>query len=389
MNILHYFRGITKFTVKSKKTMLLVSSLRNSIPVRSLSPPVEDTVEISTFYDMRKKARRAVIENGGEIIGESSYGILYTFSKYKKRVGLYVSGVLMLLFILISQLFVWEVRVEGNENVKSGDIIKTLNEIGFGEGSYKKGVDLDSLVNNFLIKEKRISWIAVNFDGSVAHVEVREGKNPPLESKKQNVNLIASHDGIILRADVLEGGRLVEKGDVVHKGQLLVSAFIDRNEKSTLRGARGSIWANTEREICVMVPLKEAGKSFTGKNKKSFTLDVLGRKLRIGSFFRSFRYAVRESKNIKAAMSDSIRLPFEITVDTYSEYEKQFTSRTVEEASALARNKADSMLKSISPTFTVASKEEKIDVQGETLIYNCRYSGVENIARSLEFELSE
>ena len=389
MNLLYFLRGITKFTVQTNKQAKLINDLRCTIPLRAINKISENELEFCTYYSYTKKVRQHLESQKISITRVKSYGATYLLYKYRKRAGLFVSGVAVFLFLFVSQLFVWDIRVEGNEKIRDEDIVHTLSQIGFTEGVYKKSVNLDSLVNNFLIREKRISWIAINFDGGVAHVEVREGRNPVVFEKKQNVNLVASHDGIVMRADVLEGGSMVSKGDVVFKGQLLVSAFIDRKDKSSLRGARGSVWAMTQREISVYVPLNYIQKKYSGTSKINYVLNISGIELSLGTQRHSFELCSKNTETFKAVAGGKYPLPFRITKNTYNEYCLEKRVRSHEECVEIARKTAMEHLKKNTLSFTEAGRDESYEIQGETLVYRCIFTGVENIAKEKEFELSE
>ena len=349
-------RGITKFTVQTNKQAKLINDLRCSVPLRAINKISENELEFCTYYSYTKKVRQHLESQKIAITHVKSYGATYLLYKYRKRAGLFVSGVAVFLFLFVSQLFVWDIRVEGNEKIRDEDIVHTLSQIGFTEGVYKKSVNLDSLVNNFLIREKRISWIAINFDGGVAH---------------------------------LEGGSMVTKGDVVYKGQLLVSAFIDRKDKSSLRGARGSVWAMTQREITVYVPLNYNKKKNAGASKINYILDISGIKLRLGSSRHSFGLCTKTAETFKAVAGGKYPLPFAITKNTYDEYYLEKCVRSQEECVEIARKTAMEHLKKNAVSFTEASRDESYEIQDEILVYSCVYTGVENIALQKEFELSE
>jgi len=388
MNPVYFIRGYSHFVIKCDKPMKMISELRNKVVIRNMKAVVDNTVEFYCFYSGKKNVQETVNNMNAEIVSQKHYGFPYLVCKYKKRIGLLFSCIAVFALLFISKMFVWEISVEGNDKISDNDIIKTLNEIGFSEGTYKYNIDMDSLINNFLIKEKRISWIAVNLDGTVAHVEVREGNNPLIKTKNENVNLVASHDGIVLRADVLEGGTMVKKGDVVYRGQLLVSAFIDRNDKSTLRGARGSVWAKTEHEISVSTPLSYYEKEYSGKIKKRYCLFILGKKLTFGGVKHGFEMSEKDEKIIKAETNTNLRLPFEIMISSHREYTLVSKRRTEKQALEISRKQALIMLKKTSPTFVSAETEEYYEVVDGVVEYKCVFSGVENIAEPLEFEMS-
>ncbi len=379
--------GKALFEVTTKKPLKLLQSLNEEIAVRNVKTE-DGSLFFTCLWHSEKKAERIIQMQGGKVEHKKRYGLVYLLSRYRKRTGLFVSALVLALLTGVSGLFVWNISVEGNEKIPDEEIISTLREIGFGEGSYKKGVKLDSLVNNFLMREKRISWIAVNFDGTTAHVEVREGKNPEIRQKHENVNLVASHDGIIMRADVLEGEALVQKGDVVYKGQLLVSAFVEGKDRSYLRGARGSVWANTERKIYVRVPLKYFEGSMTGKTKTKYTLSLLGKSIPLYFSEKSYALCTLRTKTVNGSVNGKIILPFKVIKNTYSSYELKEKIRSEKQALSLARKNAEETLYRLSPGFRCAAKQEDYRTEDGVLLYTCTFSGVENIAKRLEFELS-
>ncbi len=385
----YFFRGTVKYRVSSENVSLLINELKSEVALRNVKTR-EGELLFECFYDEKNKTSKILEKRNAKVEHERCFGMPHLLGKYKRRVGLLAGALTVFVLLLLSQLFVWHISIEGNENVGEDEIKSVLYSIGFKEGAYKKGVDMDSLVNNFLIREKRISWIAVNFDGTVAHVEVKEGANPSLSPKKENVNLVASTAGIILRVDALEGGTLVEKGDAVVKGQLLISAFVEKRTGGTvLRGARGFVWANTERGYQVSVPLEYCEKSYTGRKMKTFSLSVLGKKLEIdtGFFIKDGTFEKRKAVGGESTIVNSV-LPFTVKSDEYFEYTSIKNRRTKKEALEIAREQCQERLASDSPGFKTIKKNESFKINDGCLLYECKFYGVENIASELEFDLS-
>ena len=383
-------RGCAGYKLKSDCPENFINAVRNLVPVRKLERTGEKEFSLCCFYPDAPLFERMAREMNVEILSKRYTGLIYTLYKYRKRTGLFLGMFVSLVFLFASQMFVWQIRVEGNEKVPAESIENTLREIGFCEGAYKKGVDIDSLVNNFLIKEKRISWIAVNFDGTVAHVEVKERKTMDKAVKKQNVNLVASHDGMILRVDALEGQTQVQKGDVATKGQMLVSAFVTgRNGEVTLRGAKGFVWANTQRKYLVKVPLLYYEKLPTGKLKKEFCIEILGIKIQLPSFSKQrFLMCEKTSEKHSAKLFNKLEFPSKIYTDTYSEYILCEKRRTEKQAAEYAEKISKEKLLKDSPKCNVASYSCRYEIADDVLVYTVNFECVENIAKELEFDLS-
>jgi hypothetical protein len=76
-------------------------------------------------------------------------------------------------------MFVWEINVTGGGNVSTGEILRTLEELGFGVGTFGPEVDTEILSNKALTRLTELSYLAVNIHGCRAEVIVRELKKPP------------------------------------------------------------------------------------------------------------------------------------------------------------------------------------------------------------------
>ena len=95
---------------------------------------------------------------------------------------------------MLSSMFVWEIRVEGNEKLSDERVVEMLKKAGFHEGVLKKRVDVKKVTDRLLINEDEVSWMAINFDGNIAHVEMKEAKPAIPYEKKENVNLVLNKD---------------------------------------------------------------------------------------------------------------------------------------------------------------------------------------------------
>lgn len=390
MYFLRVLLGFTDFRIKGKRTQSLINQLRTRIVLTNISSVSDDTLAFTCFYKDKKTVLNEIRKLNLEIDCLKDGGLFPFILTHKNRWAICASAAVFFVAIFISTFFVWEIRVEGNEYVSQKDIERVLYEIGFREGILKKKVDLDSLVNNFLLRESRISWIAVNFDGTVAHVEVKEAATNKKIEKKENVNLVASHSGIIIRADALSGTTHVNKGDAVVKGQMLVSAYMPKKTGGEmLRGALGFVWAQTQREFTVCVPLTYTTKVYTGKTNSKYTLCVLGKDIPV-------YLSLNKKMNLCDFSSDTKRIkiaknkvfPFEIKSEKYKEYKLYTKRRTLKQAKDIARNMVQNSINEKTKNYTVVEIKEEFTTEGNNLVLNCKIDAIENIAKELEFELS-
>lgn len=385
-----YVCGSAEYEVEIDNAVVFLNSIRKQVAIKNLKIVDGQRICFTAFYRERKTVEEKTTQSGGKILRRKYKGFPVLLKRLLKRPGL-VSGVaLSVILVMLSSMFVWEIRVEGNEKLSEERVVEMLKKAGFHEGVLKRRVDVKKVTDRLLINEDEVSWMAINFDGNIAHVEMKEAKPAIPYEKKENVNLVAAADGIVIRVDALEGGAKVSKGDAVTKGQLLVSAFVDkRTGGSILRGARGFVWANTEREYRVEVPLEYNIKKYTGKNSNSYDVSFLGVDIGFENPFFSCdeRLEYKQEKG-KISLFDKIILPVSVSKVSRKEYTEYRVRRTKKEAESLAGNTAKQRLYGISPDFVILNVKEESVLEDNKLVYKCSFYGIENIAEKLEFELS-
>lgn len=390
MSVFDFLRGVAKYRIEVENSEELLNTIKKYASIKSLAIQKEGTLSFFCFYDEQNTVENCIRQINGRIIRKKVFGLPCFMKRMIHRAGLVTGLAISACLIVLSTLFVWEIRVEGNEELSESQVVEMLDRAGFREGMLKKRVDVKKVTDKLLVNEDAVSWMAINFDGTIAHVEMREAKIASPVPKKENVNLVASANGIILRVDAHEGGTKVNKGEAVVKGQLLVSAFVDkRTGGSMLRGARGFVWACTERCFCVTVPLEHMTKKYTGEEKNSYEITFLGKTLNVfNPLYKNVEMYDFSYKKEKMTLWGRFVIPVTVKTRVSREYTQIPSRRTKQIALKLAKNTAEERLYEISPDFVQIDVKEEYSVEENALVYKCIFSGVENIAKELEFELS-
>jgi similar to stage IV sporulation protein len=173
---------------------------------------------------------------------------------------------------------------------------------------------------------------------------------PEILPKDSPCNIIAKSDGVIEVIDAVNGERLVSIGDVVTKGQLLISGAIDSKMDAGVRyvHADGEVLATTWHEITVEIPKYEEIRTRTGKSKSKHMLKVFNFYV---NFFLNDRISYDNYDRIsyvkKLSIGKNIVLPFSFHYDNYFEVSITQNERDINEAIALAENEAFEHVKGI------------------------------------------
>ena len=197
-------------------------------------------------------------------------GVPYALGRLRRRQALAAGIVLWGLWLALSSVLIWDIRITGNESVPREEILRALEENGVRRGAWGLSVNGEDIRNHVLLEIPELSWVAVNVSGCRANVEVRERRTAPKPlDRKTPCNLVARRDGLVLRVQALGGVPQVMKGMSVTEGQLLISGVEDTGTFGTrFTAGLGSVEGRTWYTLTANVPLTGAEKRYTGREKR-------------------------------------------------------------------------------------------------------------------------
>ena len=301
----------------------------------------------------------------------------------RRRIWLIIAAAIVFLALVISSLFIWDFDVEGNKNLSSGEILRSLAECGVTEGSFWPGLPVDIIRSDIILKKPEIAWLTVNVSGSKATVlvEERAGK-PEIYSESSVADIVASQSGVVRRLSVMNGKPLVLRGQTVMKGDVLVSGTMDSitGETRCVR-ALADVQAETWYERTAGCFIEESVKAERTKYARRFAIK-LG-KSRINFYFDSGKdidVCDKIIKEYKIGISGLFTLPVSIITEQYICYDYASgpcrTARELEESlKDWLENSIDGQIESISFSQT--------ESRG-LLMVTMRAKCLENIAETAE-----
>ncbi len=180
--------------------------------------------------------------------------------------------------------FVLVVEVTGNERVPTAVILSQLQRAGVRPGAYGPAIREREAASNALLGLPELSYLAVNIYGTRAEIIVREvEKAPELLEEDVPADIVAAADGIIEDIQTDAGRAMFRDGDVVAKGETLISGVLDLKEPeggtvdlgSLVVHAAGNVTARTWRTLEETIPLTSQVKEYTGEESRSWGLKIL------------------------------------------------------------------------------------------------------------------
>jgi similar to stage IV sporulation protein len=275
------------------------------------------------------------------------YGFFY---RGRQRYGIFAAIITLFCIFLFTSGLVWDVRISGNEQLSDYVIEDVLRANGFGVGTPWQSVDKNALEAEILIERSDIAWISVNRRGTVAYVEVIESENVGISESvvPKYSNIVAERDGVIEEITVKSGVAAVEVGDVVRRGDILISGVVENESGVSFCRAQGSVRAQGVVNISSRI-YKETVKKQSSERKLAYARVVLFN-FSI-NIFKNYRNQGNDCDIIEEirefALFDKYKLPIRLESAYFIEYTEAPIVRSEDEMILLAKRELNGKIYSM------------------------------------------
>lgn len=139
----------------------------------------------------------------------------------KRYAGLFVGGMLFLIFYLLQSQFVLKFDIYGNEQLKQSEIASFVDK-NFSRNKGK--IDLEQIQLSLLQEFELISFCSCTIRGQTLLINIKE-KVIPQEMIGNFCPIVAKYDGRISQIQLVSGTAVVKVGDIVKRGDVLVEPY--------------------------------------------------------------------------------------------------------------------------------------------------------------------
>jgi Putative stage IV sporulation protein YqfD. len=260
----------------------------------------------------------------------------------------------MLLFLLCNTIF--DIKI----NSDNKDIINIINNSLSDNGIdvYKRKVSFDKLnsIKNKILEDNKdtLEWIEIREKGCIYYIDV----TPRVKSNNNADNslpsdIVAEKDGVIKHIVVHRGSKVIDNGDYVKKGDILISGNIIKNENVIDKvHSEGVIYAETWKTVNISIPFKRIDYVYK-KTINHYYLDIFGHKFTI-----SGKYDSDNTINKKSIVLDKPYLFFKLYKEEKKIYDYNEVILNKEEAYNEALNRSiDVINKKLSSDEYIISKK--------------------------------
>ena len=311
-------------------------------------------------------------------------GKLHGRQAWTAGVFLFAAG----LYLLSS--FVWMIEVEGNERLAEQELLTACKEMGLYPGAWKPAVDTEMITEGLLQGFSDLSWVSVGIQGTDVTIRVAETIEKTETIDRQTpTDIVATADGVILQITTERGTPLVQAGDVVRKGDVLISSELSIGVDGEIQhtdytAAEGTVTARIWQRMTAEMPLQYEEIQYTGEEAENHILLIQGQEWDIIHPDSALQWE-KESVWEKPLAIGDFTIPLRWKKEIWHAYECLHKERTIEEAKTLLeeilRKKTENF---ISPYGTIESIEIHFEEYVDCVCAEAELTLIEQIGQKQE-----
>jgi len=366
------------------KERFINMAAHRGISIRDLSQQDNKTTLKLSINDFRK-IKPVARKSGCKFKILKKTGAPFFFYRYRKRKILLFGVLFFLASLYILSSFIWLIEFEGYERVNREELAQFVYNNGLTTGVRAGNVnrkELETLIiNNF----DQISFININIVGTRATVSIAEIiPEKSVIDRTTPISLVASKDALIETMAVSAGVPQVQVGDIVSKGDILVSSYVEASIDPIISyhvHASADIRALVYYTMNFSVPNTKDSKRSTGETLNQYSVNFFGRYLNFLFFRNNYKnYDIITSRR-QMALGENYPLPIIFITNTFKEYSITETVLTEEQMKEVAELKIrDSVINHFDFEVDIISIETEFALTESGIDANVFITTLENIA---------
>ncbi len=151
----------------------------------------------------------------------------------KSNLAIIITSMLLICSFFVLNNFVLQIRIYGLENLTSSEVLKVLDDFGYERGKFKSDYDLDGIEKVLTSNLDKISFASAVIKGNTLIVNINE-KIDNSDFIYDYKPIIAPFNCIIEEISLLSGTAMLKVGDVVKKGENIISPYIYYQDNSII-----------------------------------------------------------------------------------------------------------------------------------------------------------
>lgn len=326
----------------------------------------ECNISIADF----KRLKPIVRKTRTRLMIRKRYGVPFFLHKYRHRKAFFVGIASGFLVLYLLSLFIWDIHLVGNYSHTEQTLLDYLSKEQITHGMKISEVDCDRIEKLIRNKYDDIVWVSASVSGTRLIIEIQENFSNFVEADEESYgDIVAERDCRITSIVTRSGTPLVKKGDIVAKGDILVSGVVEICDeygeviKTEYTCADADIYGESVYFYEDSVNLSYEEKVYTGEEKEALALTAFENRLFLKAGRTGFQNYDIYTEKRQLVLGTNFYLPFSLEKWYYKEYTLQAQSLTKEDAEALLKKNINDFFENLMQKgVQIVRNNVKIDV---------------------------
>ncbi len=288
----------------------------------------------------------------------SRHGLPFIIYRYKTRSLFLIGFCVFFTMIFVMSQFIWLMEINGNYDISDAELLDFCRNQKVYIGTYKHSINIDSLKANIRKKYPQISWISIIQRGTRLSIDISENvRDTIVSSDAEPCDIISAKDCVITEIIAQNGTPVVNVGEAVKKGDILIRAdfdVLDENGTPTPlypAHSAGKARGKWSEEMSFDFPYAADIEIYTGKTQVLRKISIFGIEFDTNFLKNDTKLKNYDiiKKNTQLNLGVDYPLPVIIKKTVFREYKTSRKVYSKEEAEKAASLAADRKLRSMLP----------------------------------------
>ena len=313
---------------------------------------------------------------------DTKKGLPFLLHRYKKRKIFVVLLWLIIILMMLSSNFVWNVDIKEEKGQELENIAKDVEEAGLKLGEWKSKINTKEIINKIRLQRQDIAWMGIELKGTNAIVKVvKADVKPDIIDDNEYCSIVSDKVGIITKINAQTGTANVQVGDTINVGDTLINGWME-GKYTGIRyvHAKGEVQAKVWHTKYKNIPYNATEREETGNIEEQFAIKFNNFKINLHKGVSKFKiYDTIETENKMKLFSD-FYLPISIIKTTHKEVEEKPKDYQMEEAKNIGIEELEEELdKEIEDKEAIVGKNINTYEKGDSIDVYVTYEVLENI----------
>lgn len=357
---MRYWQGYVKLKLTGKQMEAFINSAADQkLQLWDIRFTANDAAEFKLLLQHFFRLRPLLRKTSCKVHVLERYGAPFFLDKLASRKFLIVGMLLFAVVLFLMSSVIWQVKVVGNEKIKTAYILELAKQQGIHPLQWKfKLKNPESLSKGLQRQLPSASWVGIQFQGTQLIIEIVESAQPEDKSLLNTRHLVASTNAIITQIKAEKGMPMVKIHSYVRKGDVLISGLIGSVPNQQVVVAKGVVMGEVWYTSKIEVPLVLKQNSYTGESAKKSYIVIGNRALQI-SGYRQKKFDLFMQESVRKSLQwHKWTLPIGWIHESLQETQILEQKRTQEEAAKLGIQQAQaSILRGMDPDARITSQK--------------------------------